>query len=53
MGRAKFVSPLFKTLIGEEAWGRAIAEPLYAKARPGYHSVTSSRVDKLMKGEAE
>ncbi|HEY5724273.1 MAG TPA: M1 family metallopeptidase [Allosphingosinicella sp.] len=53
MGRAKFVAPLFKTLIGEEAWGRAIAEPLYARARPGYHSVTSGRVDKLMKGETD
>ena len=53
MGRAKFVSPVFKTLLGQGEWGRAIAEPLYAKARPGYHSVTSSRVDKLMKGETD
>jgi leukotriene-A4 hydrolase len=53
MGRAKFVAPLFKTLIGEDAWGKAIAEPLYAKAKPGYHSVTSGRVDKLMSGEED
>jgi hypothetical protein len=53
MGRAKFVAPLFKTLIGEDAWGKAIAEPLYARAKPGYHSVTSGRVDKLMSGEEE
>jgi leukotriene-A4 hydrolase len=50
MGRAKFVAPLFKTLLAEGAWGRAVAEPLYARARPTYHSVTSSRVDTMMKG---
>lgn len=49
VGRAKFVTPLFKTLIGEGTWGRPIAERIYAKARPTYHSVTISRVDKLMK----
>jgi leukotriene-A4 hydrolase len=53
MGRAKFVTPIFKTLLAEGAWGRAIAAPLYEKARPTYHSVTSSRVDKLMKGEGD
>jgi aminopeptidase N len=48
-GRTKFVAPLFKTLLAQGEWGRPTAERLYAKARPGYHSVTTSRVDKLMK----
>ncbi|HEX2763228.1 MAG TPA: M1 family metallopeptidase [Allosphingosinicella sp.] len=48
MGRAKFVTPIFKTLIGEGSWGRAIAEGIYAKARATYHSVTRNRVDKLL-----
>jgi aminopeptidase N len=50
MGRAKFVVPLFKTLWAQDQWGRAIAEPLYARARPTYHSVTSGRVDEVVKG---
>ena len=50
MGRAKFVVPLFKTLWAEDEWGRAIARPLYEKARPTYHSVTSGRVDEVVKG---
>jgi leukotriene-A4 hydrolase len=50
MGRAKFVVPLFKTLWAEDEWGRAIARPLWERARPTYHSVTGGRVDELMKG---
>jgi aminopeptidase N len=50
MGRAKFVGPLFKTLWAEDEWGRAIARPLWERARPTYHSVTSGRVEELMKG---
>jgi hypothetical protein len=49
MGRGKFVAPLFKTLMAQGEWGKAIAEPLYQRARPTYHSVTSSQVDPLMK----
>ncbi|MGZ8310765.1 MAG: M1 family metallopeptidase [Allosphingosinicella sp.] len=50
MGRRKFVAPLFETLIGEEEWGRRIAERLYAQARGGYHAVTSGTVDRLLSG---
>ena len=32
-------------------WGRPIARNLYARARPTYHAVTTSAVDKVMKGE--
>jgi hypothetical protein len=52
MGRRKFVAPLFETLIAQGEWGRPIAERIYAKARPGYHSVTTGTVDKALKGGA-
>ena len=45
MGRRKFVLPLFTSLWAEGDWGRAIATPLYARARPGYHPVTTNSVD--------
>jgi len=51
MGRRKFVLPLFKALVEQGAWGRPIAERIYAKARPTYHPVTSGSVDKVMRGE--
>ena len=52
MGRRKFVAPLFETLSGEGDWGRPIAERIYARARPSYHSVTTSTVDRIMRGES-
>jgi leukotriene-A4 hydrolase len=48
MGRRKFVLPLFTDLMGQGDWGKGIAVPLYAKARPGYHSVTTGSVDKVV-----
>jgi aminopeptidase N len=50
MGRRKFVEPLVKTLLEQGEWGRPIGQRLYAKARPGYHPVTTGTVDKLVKG---
>ena len=50
MGRRKFVSPLFETLAGEGTWGRPIAERIYARARAGYHPVTASSVDRILRG---
>jgi hypothetical protein len=52
MGRRKFVAPIFETLMAQGDWGRPIAERIYAKARPGYHSVTTGTVDKALKGGA-
>jgi aminopeptidase N len=49
MGRMRFVVPIFETLIGEGDWGRPIAERLYARTRPAYHSVTRDRVDRLLR----
>ncbi|HWH18383.1 MAG TPA: M1 family metallopeptidase [Allosphingosinicella sp.] len=53
MGRRKFVAPLFEDLVGQGEWGRPIAERIYAKARPTYHSVTTGTVDKILKGGGE
>jgi leukotriene-A4 hydrolase len=52
MGRGKFVAPIFRTLWGEGEWGRPIAQRIYARARPLYHSVTTGQVDKVLKGSA-
>ena len=46
-GRRKFVRPLITALAKDAEWGRPIAARIYAKARPGYHSVTYSDLDKL------
>jgi aminopeptidase N len=48
MGRRKFVLPLFTDLVAQGNWGKPIAERIYAKARPGYHSVTTGSVDKVV-----
>jgi leukotriene-A4 hydrolase len=46
-GRRKFVRPLITKLAKDSEWGRPIAARIYANARPSYHSVTSSDLDKL------
>ncbi len=46
-GRRKFVRPLITALAKDSEWGRPIAARIYAKARPSYHSVTASDLDKL------
>jgi leukotriene-A4 hydrolase len=48
MGRRKFVLPLFTDLMGQGQWGQQIARRVYAQARPGYHSVTTGSVDKVV-----
>ncbi len=50
MGRRKFVAPLFEALAAQGEWGRPIATRIYARARPTYHSVTSTAVDKTLGG---
>jgi aminopeptidase N len=51
-GRRKFVKPLIEALAKDKEWGRPIAQRLYAKARPLYHPVTTSDLDKLGLGKA-
>ncbi|MGB7373016.1 M1 family metallopeptidase [Pontixanthobacter sp.] len=48
VGRRKFVAPLFETLMEQGPWGQPIAQRIYAKARPGYHSVTRGTVDGIV-----
>lgn len=47
-GRRKFVLPLFQALWAQGDWGRPIATAIYARARPGYHSVTTGSVDRVV-----
>ena len=49
MGRRKFVQPLFQVLMRQGDWGRPIAERIYARARPTYHNVTVTGVDRIMR----
>ena len=49
MGRRKFVLPLFRELMAQGAWGQAHARRIYALARPGYHPVTTTSVDAVVK----
>ena len=51
VGRGKFVRPLYKTLYADAAWGRPIAQRLYAQARPLYHPLVTRDVDKTMAGK--
>lgn len=48
-GRRKFVLPLFTALMEQGEWGRGFARRLYARARPGYHSVTANSVDAVVR----
>jgi aminopeptidase N len=50
VGRRKFVKPLFEALVKTPA-GRARAEAIYRKARPGYHPITQSAVDGILAGK--
>lgn len=50
VGRRKFVSPLFETLVQQGDWGKPIAKRIYKKTRGGYHAVTTGTVDKIMLG---
>ena len=52
-GRRKFVRPLLTKLAEDTAWGRPIAERVYARARPLYHPVTTRDLDKLGLGAAK
>jgi leukotriene-A4 hydrolase len=47
VGRRKFVRPLF-TALAATPEGTELAKKIYAKARPGYHSVTAGSVDQIL-----
>ena len=48
IGRRKLVRPLYLELAKTEK-GKALGRTIYAKARPGYHPVTQSSIDPLLK----
>ncbi|MBI5086767.1 MAG: M1 family metallopeptidase [Acidobacteria bacterium] len=48
VGRRKFVKPLFEALV-KTAEGKARAEAIYKKARPGYHPITQTAVDAILR----
>jgi leukotriene-A4 hydrolase len=48
IGRRKFVRPLFEEL-AKTPEGKTRAEAIYTKARPGYHPITQSSVDAILK----
>ena len=47
-GRRKFLRPLYEDLMRQD-WGQAEARRIYAKARPTYHSVSTSTLDQIVK----
>jgi leukotriene-A4 hydrolase len=50
VGRMLLVVPLYKELKAQGDWGMAIARRIYAKAKPGYHPVAASAIDKALAG---
>ncbi len=48
-GRMKFCVPLYRQLMLQPGWGVDMAKKIYAEARPGYHELTRSRVDNVVK----
>jgi leukotriene-A4 hydrolase len=47
VGRRKFLKPIY-TELAKSAEGRAKANKIYTKARPGYHSVSANTVDEIL-----
>ena len=48
VGRRKFITPLYKQMMKTEE-GKKFAKAIYAKARPGYHSLAQDRLDAIVK----
>ena len=46
-GRRKFLRPLYEDLVKTE-WGKPMAQRIYAKARPLYHSVSTATLDPIV-----
>jgi aminopeptidase N len=46
-GRRKFLAPLYTDLAATE-WGRPMALRIYARARPGYHAVSTNTIDQIL-----
>lgn len=48
MGRRKFLQPLYQRMADTNDASLARAKEIYAKARPGYHSVSSNTIDGIL-----
>jgi hypothetical protein len=46
-GRRKFIAPLYAELAKTD-WGKKMAMDIYRRARPTYHSVATSTIDKTL-----
>ena len=51
VGRNLLVTPLYRGLKAQGAWGEPIARRIFAKAKPGYHPVTVSAVTRILDGD--
>jgi hypothetical protein len=49
IGRQKLIRPLYEELV-KTPEGKARAEAIYAKARPGYHPIAAGNIDEIIKG---
>lgn len=47
IGRRKLIKPLYEELV-KTADGRARAEAIYERARPGYHPISASSIDDVL-----
>jgi hypothetical protein len=47
VGRRKFLTPIYRALASSEE-GREQATKIYAKARPGYHSISRGTIDGIL-----
>jgi leukotriene-A4 hydrolase len=47
-GRGKFIRPTYTALMAQGAWGQALARRVYARARPAYHPIVQTGVDRIM-----
>lgn len=47
-GRGKFVRPIYRALMEQGEWGRALARQVYAQARPTYHPLVQSALDRIV-----
>jgi aminopeptidase N len=50
-GRRKFLKPLYEDLMKTD-WGKEEARRIYARARPLYHSMSTTTLDPIVKGGA-
>jgi len=48
-GRRKFLKPLYEDLMKTD-WGKKEAQRIYARARPLYHSMSTTTLDPIVKG---